>query len=448
MTTENSALTATDMLAALARGEVSAAELCNDAISRIEADPGLNAVVVKDFDNARQQAQWADEALRRGERTPLLGIPMTVKESFNVAGLPTTWGFAFNQRVRITEDATAVARLKAAGAIILGKTNLALGLGDYESNNPVYGRTVNPLDRSRSPGGSSGGSAAALAAGLVPLELGSDIGGSIRVPAHFCGVMAHKPTHGLLPARGHEFPGYPAAPDPLAVIGPMARSTQDLALALGVLAGPERWDERGYRLALPQARFENAKGLRVLALKEHPCCLTSAAARQAVELAARRLAGQGALVSDTSSLLPDLQAIHADYVKLLLTIVTRGSPHAPEPINAHAWLGLLDGRMRWQQQWERLFESFDAVIAPVFGCEAFAHFQSPDWQTAQLAIDGTPSPYRDQLAWSGLATLAGLPSTVVPVTCTEQGLPIGVQIIGPILGDLSTIRIADYVHQG
>ena len=214
---------ATDLVAALACREVSALELCDAAIARIEQrDAAINAVVVRDFERARDQARAADAALAAGERRPLLGVPMTVKESFNVAGLPTTWGFERARDLRPTEDAVAVARLKAAGAVILGKTNVPVALGDWQSVNPLYGRSSHPLDAKRTPGGSSGGAAAALAAGMVALELGSDIGGSIRVPAHFCGVFGHKPSHDLLPARGHDFPGFPSgAPSPVAVIGPL-----------------------------------------------------------------------------------------------------------------------------------------------------------------------------------------------------------------------------------
>ena len=233
--------TARALVEALARGDVRALDLCEQAIERIERlDREINAVVVRDFDRAREQARAADAALQRGERRPLLGLPMTVKEAFNVAGLPTTWGFAFAKDLPAREDAVAVQRLKAAGAVILGKTNVAVALGDWQSHNVVYGRTSHPLDPRRTPGGSSGGSAAALASGMVALELGSDIGGSIRVPAAFCGLYGHKPTHGLLPVRGHDFPGSGGAePDPLAVIGPLARSAGDLELAMHVLAGPD-----------------------------------------------------------------------------------------------------------------------------------------------------------------------------------------------------------------
>src|SRR5262245_24731170 len=225
--------TAEGLLAALAARQVSAVELTNHAIQRIEAQDGrINAVVVRDFERARKAASEADKALAAGERKPLLGLPMTVKEAFNVAGLPTTWGFPRGKDWRPADDALIVSRAKAAGAIVLGKTNVPISLADWQSYNEIYGTTNNPWDVGRTPGGSSGGSAAALAAGFVPLELGSDIGGSLRAPAHFCGVFAHKPSQALVPIRGHTPPGVPAPPVEvdLGVVGPMGRSARDLEL--------------------------------------------------------------------------------------------------------------------------------------------------------------------------------------------------------------------------
>ena len=250
--------TAGDLVEALASRQVSSRELVDAAFARIEAlDPKINAVVVRDFDRARTAADAADAALERGERQPLLGLPMTVKEQFNIAGLPTTWGFPKFKDWRPDVDALVVQRLKAAGAIILGKTNVPVDLGDWQSYNEVYGTTNNPWDFGRSPGGSSGGAAAALAAGFVPLELGSDIGGSLRAPAHFCGVFSHKPSIDLVPLRGAGPPQTPAIPGrgDFAVAGPMARSAADLALELSVVAGPdELMDGIGYKLALPPPR--------------------------------------------------------------------------------------------------------------------------------------------------------------------------------------------------
>jgi amidase len=243
---------------ALRAKRLSSLELTDRLIARIERlDTRLNAVIARDFDRARDAAKAADAALSRGDAGPLLGVPMTVKESFNVAGLPTTWGIPEAKGFRARDDALIVSRVRAAGAVILGKTNVPLVLGDWQSYNAIYGVTRNPWDLERTPGGSSGGSAAALAAGFGPLSLGSDIGGSLRVPAHFCGVTALKPTHGLVPSRGHVPPGAPALarePD-LAVVGPMARSVDDLVRLFDVIAGPdERGVGVGYRLALRPPR--------------------------------------------------------------------------------------------------------------------------------------------------------------------------------------------------
>jgi len=184
---------------AVRKGDVSALEATDAAIARIEAlDGPINAVVVRDFDRARETAKAIDRHREPGDRRRLIGVPMTVKESNDVAGLPSTWGFEMFSGLKVTRDAVVVARLKAEGAVILGKTNVPVSLADWQSENPVYGRTVNPFDHTRSPGGSSGGAAAALATGMVPLEIGSDIGGSIRMPAHMCGVVGHKPTYGIV----------------------------------------------------------------------------------------------------------------------------------------------------------------------------------------------------------------------------------------------------------
>src|SRR5246127_369168 len=266
--------TAVELSEALRNKQVSAVELAQDAIDRIERHDGkINAVCVRDFARGLDAARAADAALGRGETRPLLGIPMTVKESCNVAGLPTTWGFPAHKDFRPSEDALSVSRVKEAGGVILGKTNVPLGLGDWQSYNDIYGVTKNPFDLTRTPGGSSGGSAAALAAGYGPLSLGSDIGGSLRVPAFHCGVYAHKPTFALVPSRGHTPPPLPPLPfDPdLSVIGPMARSAADLALLLDVIAGPDPLEAgKGYRLELPPPRHGAMRQFRVLLIDTDP----------------------------------------------------------------------------------------------------------------------------------------------------------------------------------
>ena len=293
---------ASDLKQALAARQISSRELVDAAIIRIEVlDPKVNAVVVRDFDRARVAADAADAALGRGERRPLLGLPMTVKEQFNVAGLPTTWGYRRFRDWRPDVDALAVQRLKAAGAIIIGKTNVPEGLSDWQSYNEVYGATNNPWNFGRTPGGSSGGAAAALAAGFVPLELGVDTGGSLRIPAHFCGVFGHKPSLNLIPQRGSGAPQTPAmvARSELSVIGPMARSADDLALELSVLAGPDKmWDGIGYELALPEPRHDRLTDFRVLLIDEHPLCPTAVNVRTALD-GIDATSGQVGLYGDT-----------------------------------------------------------------------------------------------------------------------------------------------------
>jgi amidase len=466
---------ATDLIEALADKTISSRELVDDAIARIEAlDGKINAVVVRDFAAARDAAKAADEALARGERRPLLGLPMTVKEQFNIAGLPTTWGKPDFKDWRPTEDALVVTRLKAAGAVILGKTNVPINLSDWQSYNEVYGTTNNPWDLSRTPGGSSGGAAAALAAGFVSLEVGSDIGGSLRAPAHFCGVYAHKPSLDLVPQRGGGPPGTPAIPirSDLPVTGPMARSATDLSLELAVLAGPdERWDGIGYRLALPPSRHDALKDFRVLVLDSHPLCPTANSVTGALNRLAERLGRAGCSVSRTSPSLPDLARTTQVYTELLSAFRSadlsandrqrfQSAADALEAgdgsIVAYRLRGLTISHPDWvrvarvraglTQRWQALLRDVDVVLCPPMPTPAFPHDHSPG-RTRQLDIDGKSVSYGDQYAWISFATLCGLPATAAPLERSEAGLPVGVQIIGGYLEDNTTIRFAQLLER-
>jgi len=466
---------ASELLRMLAAREVSSRALVDAAIARIEAlDGKFNAVVVRDFDRARSQADAADAALARGERRPLLGLPMTVKEQFNVAGLPTTWGIEKFRNWRPDFDALVVQRLKAAGAIILGKTNVPANLSDWQSYNPVYGTTNNPWNVGRTPGGSSGGAAAALAAGFVPLELGSDIGGSLRCPAHFCGVFAHKPSLELVPWRGSGYPDTPPIPfhNDMAVIGPMARSAADLALELDVLAGPdEMWDGIGYRLALPEPRHAALADYRVLVLDVHPLCLTAGSIAAALDGLSERLANLGCSVTRRHPGMPNLARTTRDYAELLaaffgadlpaeeslrLGAAARALP--PENLSlpaaelrgftmSHpAWIGTSRIRDGLRARWQALFREVDIILCPPMPTTAFPHDHSPR-RVRQLDIDGAKVPYDNQLAWPAIATLVGLPATVAPIGLSEAGLPIGVQIIGGYLEDRTTIAFAGLLER-
>lgn len=431
-------LTAVETAAAVRAGDVSAREVCDAAIDRIEAADGpINAVVVRDFDRARAAAKALDASGARGSDRPLIGVAMTVKESNNVAGLPTTWGFAHHANNVADRDSVVVERLKAAGAVIVGKTNAPTALADWQSANPIYGATVNPLDHSRTPGGSSGGASAALAAKMTPLEIGSDIGGSIRVPAHFCGVFGHKPTFGLVPGRGHDFPGTDSLDAALAVVGPMARSVQDLSVTMDVIAGPA---DPGMKPDLIPPRFKTLAETRVLVLTGHPLAKTAAAVSGAIRRFASDLMDLGADIAFEGPT-PDLAKMHETYVDMLTTVISRDTPD-PRPTTAHQWMALQDEQMRVTRAWRALFEDFDVVLAPTLGVTAFPLTEEPDWNARHLMIDGEKTRFGDQLAFAGLATFPGLPSTAVPLAKDEDGMPTGVQIMGPPYGDRITLAFA------
>ena len=468
--------TATELSAALAAKKVSAVELAQDAIGRIERHDGkINAICVRDFERGLDAARAADASRARGETRPLLGIPLTVKESYNIAGLPTTWGFPAQKDFVPGEDALSISRVRGAGGVILGKTNIPVGLGDWQSYNDIYGTTNNPYDLGRTPGGSSGGSAAALAAGYGPLSLGSDIGGSLRVPAFHCGVYAHKPTFALVPSRGHTPPPFPPLPfdRDLAVIGPMARSAADLSLLLDVIAGPDPMEiGKAYTLALPPPRHGALKNFRVLLIDTDPVLPTNAAVRAAIDRLAANLGKADVKIERQSPLLPDFAASSRLYMRMLMSFL--GATFAPEiyagaheaatklapddislaaerlrgiALSHRDWVLAEGGRARLRAQWRELFKSFDAVICPVMPTPAYPHDHSPEQETRRINIDGKDYVYPDQLAWPGIATLPGLPATAIPIGLSQEGLPVGVQIVGPWLEDRTPLKLAELIER-
>jgi amidase len=433
--------TALQTAAAIRAGETSALAECEAAIARIEAGDGpINAVVVRDFDRARAVAKALDEAGADAEGNqgrPLFGVPMTVKESFDVAGLPTHWGFPEHADHMPAEDAVAVKRLKAAGAVILGKTNTPTNLDDIQTNNPVHGRTNNPHDHSRVSGGSSGGSAASLAAGFVPLELGSDIGGSIRVPAAFCGVWGLKTSYGALDSWGHTRPRTRESGVALNVIGPMARDAADLHVALDVLSD----------LPLPHATPASGRKSRVLILPAHPLAPTERAVSGAVERVGDLLEQGGVVVDRASPLLPDLGQQHANYIKMLLTALARGQgTELIQPLPLTDWFELVDEQAENRRAWGRFFAEYDAVVAPCWGTTAFPHDDTP-FAERQLMVDGEPTFFGAQMAYPGLATFPMLPACSVPVGRDGNGLPIGVQVMTDFRQDHRAIAVARLVNQ-
>ncbi|MFD6918845.1 amidase [Streptomyces sp. NPDC059944] len=468
--------TAEELVAALRAGEVTSVDLTDEAIARIERDDtAINAICVRDFDRARIAARDADDARARGEDRPLLGIPVTVKESYDIAGLPTTWGMPTHRDHLPADDAVQVSRLKAAGAVVLGKTNVPLGLQDLQTFNEIHGTTNNPWDHGRTPGGSSGGSAAALASGFGALSIGSDIAGSLRTPAHFCGVYAHKPTLGLAATRGMVPPPGPALPEALdlAVVGPMARSARDLTLLLDVMAGPDPLTLGvAYDVTLPPARHERLRDFRVLILDEHPLLPTGAAVRSGVNRVADVLVDAGARVERHSPLLPDLAEAAFLYTQLLFSsTVARFPVEAFEQLMSRAarlsaddrsldaarlrgmvlshrdWIETNRLRELHRHGWRQFFAEFDAVVCPVTPTPAFPHDHQPDLMQRRIDIDGAEYPYFDQLVWAGLATMPGLPATAVPAGLSPDGLPVGVQLVGPMLEDRTPLRLAELLEE-
>ena len=468
--------TAREMSKALAAKKVSAVELTEDAIARIETCDGkINAMCARDFSRAREAAKAADQAIARGDTRPLTGIPMTVKESYNIAGLPTTWGFVPQKDYIARDDALIVTRVKTAGAVILGKTNVPVGLADWQSYNEIYGTTNNPFDLGRTPGGSSGGSSAALAAGYGPLSLGSDIGGSLRVPAHYCGVYAHKPTLPVVPGRGHTPPPFPPLPfeSDLAVVGPMSRSAGDLSDLLDVIAGPDELDAgRGFKLALPAPRHKALKDFRILVIDDHPLMPTAASVRGAIDTLAGQLVKAGAKVDRESRLMPDIATSSRLYMRLLLSVLAANFPKEaydgmkigaanlkPDDMSLAAerlrgatmthrdWVMANNQRYGLRAQWRALFGEFDAVICPIMPTPAYPHDHLPDQNARKIIVDNQAYHYNDQLLWPGIATCPGLPATSIPVAMSPEGLPVGVQIVGPWLEDRTPLKLAELIEQ-
>jgi amidase len=472
MTKQDPAFCSAAQLAGMIRsGQTTSAELTHYFIDRIEKhDDKLNAVVVRVFEAALEAARRADEMLARGQPLgPLHGVPMTVKESNDLAGTPTTWGFPALRDNIAAEDAVVVARLKAAGAVIMGKTNVPLGLEDYQSYNDIYGTTNNPWDPARSPGGSSGGAAAALAAGLTGLESGSDIAGSIRNPAHYCGVYGHKPTYGIVPLQGHSLGA--AADIDLAVLGPLARSAEDLAIALDVVAGADRYKAPGWRLDLPPARAKSLDGLRVALWPSDRIAEPEAEIAERIHTIGDMLRKSGAIVADDAR--PDFSAedSHRTYVNLLGSAIGAA---APDDVHRHnmalaaempqdddsflatmaraalldhrAWAQTNETRAQLRLAWQRFFAGWDVVLCPIMVTTAFEHDRRPQ-RERRLNVNGADVPYYEQSFWAGLASVAGLPSTTFPTGLSNGGLPIGLQAIGAEYADRTTIEAARLIAE-
>ena len=457
-------------LAELTRsGEIGCLDLLEHFIARtLRLNPRLNAVVVQDLERARERAKELDHS-SRADAGPLFGVPMTVKESFDLAGHPTTFGYADRKSHRAGADALAVRRLEAAGAVVFGKTNVPVGLADWQSYNPLYGTARNPWHSGHTPGGSSGGAAAACAAGLSALELGSDIGGSIRVPAHYCGLFGLKPSWGLCSPRGHSLTNAAAMTD-ISAIGPLARSARDLSLALDAILGPDP-AESALAYALPPPRATRLPELRIAVWSDEPGQATDAETVALIEELARHLEGQGAEVSRTVR--PEFDPVEAFHLYLTLLDAALSARATEEDLaqkreakaalrandfSTHSfivravdlshrdWLRLNERRFQIRRLWGAFFEQWDVLLCPVIATPALPHMQEGETWERTYHVNGRAIAYNDMLFWPGVTCGFHLPASVAPLGLSASGLPIGVQIASRFGGDRTTIQAAEFLE--
>jgi len=459
---------AKELAADIRRKKIGCLELLDLYLSRVDKyNPALNAIIATDVEGARKRARAADRALARKQVWgPLHGVPVTIKESYDVVGMPTTWGVPELKDNLPLRNALAVDRLLDAGVVLFGKTTVPIYLADYQSYNAIYGTTNYPWDVSRAPGGSSGGSAAAIAAGLCGIEAGSDIGSSIRNPAHYCGVYGHKPTFGIVPPRGQALPGRLAQGD-ISVVGPLGRSAEDLEIGLGIMAGPDEIDAVGYKLALPAPRQKALRDFKVAVMLTDPNSEVDDEVQARVQAVADFLVKKRAKVSGSAR--PDIDTREAQRTYIhLLRAATSGRQTQDEfdknlaaarsvgtgdesyyarmlrgNTSSHRdWLAANETRHKMRWKWAEFFKEYDLLLCPVAASAAFPHDQQGERWERSIEVNGRRAPATDQLFWAGYSGMAYLPSTVAPAGFTKAGLPVGVQIIGAQYADRACIQMA------
>lgn len=465
--TDVALLPAIDLCAKLRAKEIGCRELLEHYIQRVERFNGdLNAIVWTDLERARQRADEADAALLKGVNWgPLHGLPMTIKDLFETQGMRWTSGDPdFAERVAHT-NAPAVARIINAGAVIFGVTNSPLNGMDVQTYNDVYGTTNNPWDVSRSPGGSSGGTAVSLATGMSALDLGSDIGGSIRNPAHYTGIYGHKPSFGIVPRKRVKLPGLMALTD-LSVAGPLGRSAQDLAFELDIISGAEADRTIAWRLELPPPRRTRLSEFRVAAWLDDPCCPVDQAVSERLNATVSALHKAGVSVDEKARPDMDFAEVNRVYRSLLNATSARGlvgerlqrvanaedalpiedsgekiTSQRTGALRHREWLHLNEAREQIRAKWDLFFHNYDVMLMPVTPLAAIQHDHSPA-ADRKITVNGESRDYFDQLTWVGIVTMAYLPATVAPVGRTQDGLPVGIQIVAPYLEDRSSIEFA------
>ena len=460
--------------AAIAIGEISARELLDATLARHDRlNPAINAVVTTQREVALARAADADAATAAGASWgPLHGVPMTIKEAWDWIGSPSTSGHPELLDWRPEQNSEAIDRLLGAGAVIYGKTNLPVSMADWQTFNPVYGTTSNPWNTDMIPGGSSGGAAAALAAGLTALELGRDIGASIRNPAHYCGVFGHKPTYGLVPIAGHGNPGSPTVLD-IGVGGPMARYASDLTLGLDTVAGASGLDARGWKLDLPAPRKNNPQDLRVAVMLESDCCVVQDGELTSQLAATVTALGElGIRLDYHARPNVDLEQAHHNYMMLLRSATGSEYPvDAYEAQKEHAarwdagdrdyralaasgitlshweWANYHRAREDDRLAWDAFFDDYDLLLCPTAASAAYPHDHAGERADRTIPVNGGQEPTVDQLFWAGMSCGVYLPGTVAPAGLTASGVPCGLQIVAGHLRDRESIAFAGFMER-
>jgi len=440
-------LSAAEQAAMIHRKEISSRELLDAFVARVEKmNPEVNAVCTLAVESAHQQAEEADADAANGEWWgPLHGLPITIKDAIETAGIRSTGGAVELSDHVPTTDAPAVARLREAGAIVFGKTNLPRWSGDGQTFNEMFGTTNNPWDTSRIPGGSSGGPAVAVACGFTSFELGTDIGGSVRMPSHCCGTFGHKPSYGLVPQRGYlDSVGGGTTDADINVFGPMARSAADLDLLLGVLAGPVPSDASAWRVELPEPKVTSLAGARLATWLDDPVMPGERAMVEVLRTAGDAARAAGATVTEVRPPVDPSEQFDL-FNQLIVPAVSVSSPQeiGDAMAGSHAdWLRADRRRAALRATWADWFADYDALLTPVMCTTAFPHDQEGDFMSRKLTIDGAERAYVMMIWWTGMFGVLGLPVTVPPVGRTAAGLPVGIQVVAPHLHDREAISIA------
>src|SRR3989440_2109969 len=418
------------LAAAIRAGHVSATEVLEAHLAQINThNPTLNAIITMDAERARERAREADEALARGELWgPLHGVPFTLKDAHATAGMRTTTGFPPLADYVPQEDSTVTARLKAAGGILIGKTNVPVMLADYQSNNPIFGRTKNPWNIERTPGGSSGGAATALASGMTPFEIGTDLSASIRIPAHFCGVCGLKPTEHRVPLTGL----IPGLPTPRSVrimscLGPMARTVDDLELLYSLIAGPDGRDTEVQPVPVDEMPHLELKHLRVAFAPSFPGLPVAAEIRGAIEELAKQLRPLCAAVEEAALPQVDFNQELPRAGALIGMIIGAFQPEEQEqPTTLAQYLEALDRRDQSIIAWEQFFEKWDVLLCPPSMVTAFPHCEPG----SPLHVDNQEVIYWAVSGHGTLFNYTGHPAVGLPYKLDHDGLPLGIQVVG------------------